>query len=71
MTWLKMPGLDGIDTYNALKKIDRNIKALVITGYSSHDFKYLLNIGVKGIVQKPFNKGALSKIVYETIKIKD
>ena len=67
---MKMPGLDGKDTYNALKKIDRNIKALLITGYSSHAFEDLLNIGVKGIVQKPFSERALSKIVYEAIKIK-
>ncbi len=67
---MKMPGLDGKDTYNALKKIDRNIKALLITGYSSHAFEDLLNIGVKGILQKPFSERALSKTVYEAIKIK-
>ena len=57
-----MPELDGGDTYDRLKEINPNIKALLSSGYSINgQAAEILERGCDGFIQKPFNIEKLSK----------
>ncbi|MFN3411721.1 MAG: response regulator, partial [Exilispira sp.] len=59
-----MPGMDGYETFNRLKNIDENIKAIMITGFIEDEI--LLNYkksGILEIIQKPFDLSLLYKII--------
>lgn len=64
-----MPGLAGKETYFELKKINPEVKVLLISGYSQ-DGKVIeiLQEGFLGFIQKPFRLKELSKIISETLK---
>lgn len=64
-----MPGLAGKETYFELKKINPEIKVLLISGYSQNGKVIeILQEGVLGFIQKPFRLKELSKIISETLK---
>ncbi len=51
-----MPVMNGHDAFQAMKKIDPNVKALLSSGYSLNgEAQKILDQGVMGFVQKPFN----------------
>ena len=56
---MKMP-FNGEKAYIKLRKIDKNARILLISGYTE-DFKLraLLNQGYSGFVEKPFNMNSL------------
>jgi len=56
---MKMP-FNGEKAYTKLRKIDKNARILLISGYTE-DFKLraLLNQGYSGFVEKPFNMNSL------------
>ena len=56
---MKMP-FNGEKAYTKLRKIDKNARILLISGYTV-DFKLraLLNQGYSGFVEKPFNMNSL------------
>ena len=56
---MKMP-FNGEKAYTKLRKIDKNARILLISGYTE-DFKLraLLNHGYSGFVEKPFNMNSL------------
>jgi YesN/AraC family two-component response regulator len=58
-----------------LKKINPNVKVLLATGYAENNrVRSLLNQGIDGFIQKPFNLNELSEkmeqIIPKIIKIK-
>jgi two-component system cell cycle sensor histidine kinase/response regulator CckA len=56
-----MPGMGGKDTYEALKKINPDVKILLSSGYSiSGEAMELINRGCNGYIQKPFSYAQLS-----------
>ncbi len=56
-----MPGMGGKDTYEALKKINPDVKILLSSGYSiSGEAMELINHGCNGYIQKPFSYAQLS-----------
>ena len=64
-----MPIMDGIETLSELKKINPEIKVLVISGYGRNEIiEEMLNEGVLGFIKKPFKLSELSKIIYETLE---
>jgi two-component system, cell cycle sensor histidine kinase and response regulator CckA len=63
-----MPGLGGGETYDALKKIDPDVKVLLSSGYSSAgQATEILRRGCNGFIQKPFNIGTLSEKLREIL----
>jgi len=51
-----MPGMDGSETYQQLKKIDPGVKVLVSSGYSKSDIaSEMLAMGCDEFIQKPFD----------------
>lgn len=65
-----MPGLNGGETYDELKKIDSNIKVLLASGYSiDGQAQDILDRGCHGFIQKPFNIKRLSHKIRTVLDI--
>ncbi len=63
-----MPGLGGNKTYDRLKEINPDIKALLSSGYSIDGLaKTILAKGCDGFIQKPFGLSDLSKKIREIL----
>jgi len=63
-----MPKLNGSDTFNELKKINPNIKALICSGYAMNAVAArILENGAKSFIQKPFDVTKLSKAVADIL----
>ena len=51
-----MPGMGGGEVYDKMKKINPNIKVLLLSGYSvDGQATDILKRGCKGFLQKPFS----------------
>ncbi|HTY37083.1 MAG TPA: ATP-binding protein [Bacteroidota bacterium] len=65
---MAMPGMDGLDTFRALRQLDPAIKVLVVTGYAEESrLKVIMNEGASGLVRKPFNATMISRTVAELL----
>ncbi len=60
-----IPGMSSVEIYSKLKKIDKNTKIIIITGYSQSTTEYekLQKIDKITLLSKPFTLNDLSKIV--------
>ena len=66
---LIMPDMDGEETFNKLKEINPEIKAILSSGYSmsGHVLKVIEN-GCKGFLQKPFDMEELTNKIREILE---
>ncbi len=63
-----MPGMGGKDTYEALKKINPDVKILLSSGYSIRgEAMEIINRGCNGYIQKPFSYKQLSQRLREIL----
>ncbi len=63
-----MPGLNGGETFEELKKIDPNSQILLSSGYALNgDAAEIINRGCEGFIQKPFNIKSLSTKVRDIL----
>jgi len=63
-----MPGMNGSDTFKALKEIDGDVKVILSSGYSLNgQATEILDMGCIGFIQKPFSLKELSGKLKETI----
>lgn len=63
-----MPGMDGSEIYQRLKKMNSEIKVLLSSGYSINgQAAEIVEMGCDGFIQKPFNMGALSVKIREVL----
>ena len=63
-----MPEMNGRDTYDALKKINPNVKVLLVSGYSlNKQIEELMDKGCDGFIQKPFDIIQLSQKLREVL----
>jgi signal transduction histidine kinase/ActR/RegA family two-component response regulator len=61
---LVMPGMNGNETYHALKKINPEIKAIISSGYAfQRDIDDLIKDGAKVFLQKPFSMNELADLI--------
>jgi two-component system cell cycle sensor histidine kinase/response regulator CckA len=66
-----MPGMGGGETFDRLKKINRDIKVLLSSGYSINgQASKILERGCDGFIQKPFNLVQLSDKIKQIISKK-
>lgn len=64
ITDLKMPGMDGIATLEALRKIDPDMEVIVATGYASVETAIAsLKRGAYDYIQKPFDLNELKSLL--------
>jgi CheY-like chemotaxis protein len=64
-----MPEMNGKDTYDALKRINPNVKVLLVSGYSlNKQIEELMDQGCNGFIQKPFDIVQLSQKLREVLE---
>jgi signal transduction histidine kinase/CheY-like chemotaxis protein len=65
---LRMPGLSGEATFDALRAIAPSLKVLIWSGYvAEHDVSAILQRGAVGFVQKPYRVADLSRVVAKAL----
>ena len=65
---LVMPGDSGQETFRALRRIDPDVRVLVVTGHSLEgEAQQILDAGAAGFIQKPFQLDELSRKVAEAL----
>jgi signal transduction histidine kinase len=61
---IRMPGLDGIETFREIRKLNSEIPIIAQTAYSMDEEKEELErIGFDGFISKPFNKNEILKLI--------
>jgi PAS domain S-box-containing protein len=64
-----MPEMNGRDTYDALKKINPDVKVLLVSGYGlNKQIEELMKKGCNGFIQKPFDIVQLSQKLRDVIE---
>ena len=62
------PGINGLETYTRIKKLNPEQKALIATGYStSVDVEKTIQAGAAGFIKKPYNIEDLGKAIDEIL----
>lgn len=68
---MEMPKMSGKDTFYAIRAINPNVKVLLASGFSvDGEAQSLIEAGVKGFVQKPFNIADLSRSLDDALSQK-
>ena len=63
-----MPEMSGKETYERLKKIDPDVKVLLVSGYSlNKQVEELMDLGCNGFIQKPFDILQLSQKIRDVL----
>jgi DNA-binding NtrC family response regulator len=66
---LKMPGLSGIEILKEIRKIDQNVRVIIVTGWTTlRDMMDTLCHGVFGYITKPFNVPEVIRTVEESLE---
>jgi len=64
-----MSKMTGKETLDALRKINANVKVVLMSGFSQDNKSAeILQKGIMGFLQKPFMLSELSKIVFKSLK---
>ncbi len=68
ITDLDMPGIDGLELIQKVKKQNSEIRAIVVAGNTTVDLiSWPLRDGIDGYIKKPFNIIDLKKVVKQTL----
>jgi CheY-like chemotaxis protein len=61
---LTMPGMDGVETYQALRALDANVRVVLTSGYNEQEaINRFVQGDLAGFVQKPFSADGLVQVV--------
>ncbi len=64
-----MPGIDGYETYVELKKMNPNVKTIVMSGFSKEGkASEILEEGAEDFIQKPFSLHQLSSMIRKVLR---
>ncbi|MFZ2654799.1 MAG: response regulator [Victivallales bacterium] len=67
---MKMPGMDGYETFLNMKKINPEIKAMVLTGFArDNDIREMLAAGALCVMEKPFNPAILLERIKDILHV--
>lgn len=65
---LKMPDINGKDTFIELKKINNCVKVIIATGYvNNEEINELLELGIKNILYKPYSVDKFKQIITKAL----
>jgi len=68
LDWL-MPKKSGKETFQEMKAIQPDVKAIVITGIKKEKcLQEIMELGIKGYIEKPYTYPQLSNEVYKVLK---
>ncbi|MCP4727646.1 MAG: PAS domain S-box protein [bacterium] len=66
-----MPGMPGKETFMALKEIKKDVKVILVSGYSQNGkAKEIIDKGTRAFLQKPFKLHEISKLISDVLKEK-
>lgn len=71
---IRLPGINGVETFIQIKEIDPSVKVVMMTGFSVEDLmEQALNEGAYACIHKPFDVqkviGLIAKIIDENKKV--
>jgi len=67
-----MPEMDGHECYLAMKRINPEVRAILTTGYGVDErVQAILDLGVKGFIQKPYSMEQIERAVIEVLQDQD
>lgn len=65
---LTMPGMDGVETYQALRVLDPGVRVVLTSGYNEQEaINRFVQGDLAGFVQKPFSAEDLARVVREAL----
>ena len=65
---IKMPKMDGIEVLKRIKKIDKEVVVVMITGYGSLDTaKEAMRLGAYDYVTKPFDLDSIKVVIRDAL----
>jgi DNA-binding NtrC family response regulator len=68
---IKMPGMDGIEVFQKLKKVKKDMEAIILTGYGTlKTAKEAMRLGAYDYLTKPFDLGLVKNIIREALERK-
>lgn len=68
---VRMPGIDGLETFRRIRKLHPSARIVMITGYAVEDtLMQAQKEGSSGIIRKPFNMGELKYAVDSLVQEK-
>ena len=62
-----MPKMSGRDAFLAMRRIDPEIKALLVSGFNDNRIADTLTVGISGFIKKPYSMVGLAQEVKKTI----
>ncbi len=66
---VRMDDMDGLQTLEEIKKIDKKIKVIMVTGVDdAESMKKANDLGAKGYIHKPLILEELEKVVMDELK---
>jgi len=66
---LEMPGIDGIETLEIIRKIDRNLSVILLSAHLTKDsIKKAVKLGISGYIEKSFKSDELKSAVKKALK---
>jgi DNA-binding NtrC family response regulator len=66
---LLMPELDGCEVFKQMRKIDKNVPIVIITGYPDSDLlKKIMEQGPFMVLKKPLNIGDIRKVIRSVVE---
>lgn len=68
---IKMPGMDGIEVFQKLKKTKGDMEVIILTGYGTlKTAKEAMRLGAYDYLTKPFDLGLVKNIIREALERK-
>jgi YesN/AraC family two-component response regulator len=69
---LKMPGMDGIEVFQKLRKVKKDIGVIILTGYGTlKTAKQAMRLGAYDYLTKPFDLGLVKSVIREALERKE
>jgi two-component system response regulator (stage 0 sporulation protein F) len=69
---MKMPGMDGLETFRELKKIGKAEKVIMMTAYGELELvKEAMSLGAYKYITKPFDINLIKTMVVEALNLTD
>ena len=69
---LKMPGMDGIEVFQKLRKVKKDLGVIILTGYGTlKTAKQAMRLGAYDYLTKPFDLGLVKSVIREALERKE
>jgi DNA-binding NtrC family response regulator len=66
---IKMPGIDGIEVFQKLKQVKKDIEVIILTGFGTlKTAKEAMRLGAYEYLTKPFELGLVKSVIQEALQ---